>query len=63
VALDLGVVLLVAWMPIYLLLMQKRVYAQAWWLTVLKYVVIGNIYFVMLAFATMMLFLGRLTSA
>ncbi|GGD48852.1 DUF3667 domain-containing protein [Pseudoxanthomonas indica] len=39
------------WMPIYLLIMQKRVYAQAWWLTVLKYLIIGTVYLVLVAFA------------
>jgi len=39
------------WMPIYLLIMQRRVYAQAWWLTVLKYVVIGTVYLVLVSFA------------
>jgi hypothetical protein len=49
-----------AWMGVYLLLMQKRVYRQAWWLTVLKYLVVGNIYFVMLLVATVLMFLARL---
>lgn len=39
------------WMPIYLLLMQKRVYRQAWWLTILKYLVIGFVYIVLVTFA------------
>lgn len=32
------------WIPVYLLLMQKRVYQQGWAVTVLKYLVIGHIY-------------------
>lgn len=32
------------WMPIYLLWTQKRVYAQSWPLTLLKYCVIGAVY-------------------
>jgi hypothetical protein len=32
------------WMPIYLLVMQKRVYRQGWILTVLKYGLIGTLY-------------------
>jgi len=36
---------LVLWMPVYLLLMQQRVYRQFWPVTVLKYSVIGGIYF------------------
>lgn len=43
--------LLWLWMPIYLLLMQKRVYGNGWWLTLLRYFVVGNLYFVLLSFA------------
>ena len=53
----------IAWMPVYLLLMQKRVYAQPWWLTLLKYVVVGSIYFVLLLVATLLMFLAQLTAA
>nr|WP_255703478.1 DUF3667 domain-containing protein [Lysobacter sp. GX 14042] len=63
IALDLALAAVLVWMPVYLLLMQKRVYRQSWWLTGLKYLVIGNIYFVMLAVATLLVFLGRLASA
>lgn len=41
------------WMPIYLLLMQKRVYGQAWWLTILKYLVVGMVYLFLVSFAAM----------
>lgn len=37
------------WMPVYLLLMQKRVYAQSWPMTGLKFAVIGTVYGIMLA--------------
>ena len=43
--------LLIAWMPLYLLLMQKRVYAQGWPMTLLKYFVLGTIYMTLLGFA------------
>lgn len=43
--------LLVLWMPVYLLLMQKRVYAQGWLMTLLKYFVLGTCYTVLLSFA------------
>ncbi|HWS78641.1 MAG TPA: hypothetical protein VN205_09760, partial [Thermomonas sp.] len=43
--------LLIAWMPIYLLIMQKRVYAQGWPMTLLKYGVLGICYTVLLSFA------------
>ncbi|HEY4531434.1 MAG TPA: DUF3667 domain-containing protein [Luteimonas sp.] len=54
---------LLASMPVYLLLMQRRVYRQAWPLTLLKYLVIGTVYFVMLLVATLVLFLGRISAA
>ena len=41
---------LFAWMPLYLLLMQKRVYGQGWILTFLKYGVLGICYMVLLSF-------------
>ena len=50
------------WMPAYLLLMQKAVYGESWWLTVLKCLVVGGIYLLMLIVATLLLFLGQLTS-
>ena len=38
------------WMPLYLLLMQKRVYGQGWTMTVLKFCVIGLCYSILLSF-------------
>lgn len=48
----LGVILaaVIIWMPLYLLLMQKRVYGQGWAMTLLKYFVLGNCYLVLLGF-------------
>lgn len=43
--------LLIAWMPVYLLIMQKRVYAQGWPMTLLKYFVLGTCYTILLSFA------------
>lgn len=40
------------WMPLYLLVMQKRVYRQGWILTGLKYVVLGIAYTILLSFVT-----------
>jgi len=37
------------WVPIYLLIMQKRVYKQGWFLTVIKYCTIGIAYSVLIA--------------
>jgi hypothetical protein len=47
---------LLAWVPIYLLLTQKRVYGQGWPMTLLKYSVIGVVYFYLLVFAAMAMF-------
>ena len=55
-AIDPGVVLhlleaaIWIWMPLYLLLMQKRVYGQGWPMTLLKYAVLGWCYIVLLSF-------------
>lgn len=47
---------MLAWVPIYLLLMQKCVYGQDWPMTLLKYSVIGVAYFYLLTFAAMAMF-------
>lgn len=39
------------WMPLYLLLMQKRVYRQGWALTIIKFWLIGSVYFWLLLVA------------
>ncbi|MDH7944531.1 DUF3667 domain-containing protein [Pseudohongiella sp. SYSU M77423] len=39
------------WAPLYLLLMQRTVYGQGWDMTVAKYLVIGVLYFMLLAMA------------
>ncbi len=39
------------WIPVYLFLMQKRVYKQGWFLTFIKFSVIGIIYITLLTFA------------
>ena len=43
--------LLMAWVPVYLLLMQKRVYAQGWPMTLVKFAVLGTCYVMLLGFA------------
>ncbi|WP_244506286.1 DUF3667 domain-containing protein [Microbulbifer marinus] len=45
-----AILLLCLWMPLYLLLMQKRVYAQGWAMTLVKFYVLGVIYSLLLAF-------------
>jgi hypothetical protein len=43
-------ILLWTWMPLYLLLMQKRIYGQGWTMTLLKYSVLGFCYVMLLSF-------------
>jgi len=52
---GLAIGLLWTWMPIYLLLMEKRVYANGWPLTLLRYLLIGSAYFFLLSLATVAL--------
>lgn len=56
-SLDLGVVV-----PAFLLLMQKRIYAEGWPLTLVKYMVVGSIYSAMLLMAILYAVLAGLTS-
>jgi hypothetical protein len=56
-SLDLGVLV-----PVYLLLMQKRVYAEGWLLTLLKYFIVGTIYSALLGIAIVYAILAGLTS-
>jgi hypothetical protein len=42
--------LLWAWMPLYLLLMQKRIYGQGWTMTLMKYSLLGFCYVMLLSF-------------
>ena len=55
--------LLFAWMPLYLLLMQKRVYGQGWTLTLFKYCVLGFCYLVLLSFGVALTIVGTLVWA
>lgn len=51
------------WMLVYLLVMQKRVYGQGWFMTTLKYCVIGICYSVLVGIATAGALLVSLGSA
>lgn len=51
---------LIAWMPLYLLLMQKRVYGQGWPMTLLKFYVIGLTYLILLGAAAALTALASL---
>jgi hypothetical protein len=42
-------VVVIAWIPLYLLVMQKRVYAQGWAMTIAKYSVLGLCYTILLS--------------
>lgn len=48
--------------PAYLLVMQKRVYGQRWWVTVVKFLVIGNVYTVLLTCALLYAVIAGLSS-
>jgi hypothetical protein len=50
------------WAPIYLLLMQKRIYRQGWFMTSLKYLLVGWCYCWLLAFALLIAFAIGLAS-
>lgn len=54
---------LFAWMPIYLLLMQKRVYGQGWPMTLLKYSLLGVSYILLLSFGAVFTVLATLVWA
>jgi hypothetical protein len=55
--------LLFAWMPLYLLLMQKRIYGQGWIMTTLKYLALGMCYFMLLSFGVAATILASLVWA
>lgn len=51
---------LFAWMPVYLLLTQKRVYGQGWPLTLLKFAFVGTVYLSLLTIGVVFTILGSL---
>jgi hypothetical protein len=55
--------LLFAWMPLYLLLMQKRVYRQGWPMTLFKYSVLGISYVMLLSFGAVFTVIASLVWA
>lgn len=54
--------LLWLWMPLYLLIMQKRVYAQGWTMTLVKYCILGICYFLLLTTGAMFTMLFSLVN-
>ena len=53
---------LLCWMPVYLLLMQKRVYGQGWIMTLFKYWVLGTCYMVLIGFGATFALLASLVN-
>jgi hypothetical protein len=53
---------LFVWMPLYLLLMQKRVYGQGWLMTTFKYVLVGSAYLTLLSLGVTAAFLASLVA-
>lgn len=53
---------LLCWMPLYLLLMQKRVYGQGWPMTLLKFFILGNAYAILLIVGAVITVLFSLVS-
>jgi hypothetical protein len=49
--LGLAEIALIAWVPVYLLLMQKRIYRQGWTMTIVKFTLIGWAYIWLLSLA------------
>lgn len=54
-------VILLVWVPIYLFIMQKRVYKQGYVLTLIKYVIVGIAYSALISLAAMVAFVWGLT--
>lgn len=50
------------WLPIYLLIMQKRVYRQGWFFTIVKYLTIGLCYTVLISVGVTVAFLLSLAT-
>ncbi|WAC62757.1 DUF3667 domain-containing protein [Pseudoxanthomonas sp. SL93] len=55
--------LICAWMPVYLFWMQQRVYRQLWIITLVKYTLLGTLYFMMLVSAIVFLVFSTFMNA
>ena len=62
-ALGLVEAALFVWMPVYLLLMQKRVYRQGWLATSFKYCVLGVSYFILLSLGAALTMIASVVTA
>ena len=58
--LNAAILAVLTWMPVYLLLMQKRVYGQGWPMTMVKYLVIGTVYVTLLTTVAGLMFVVTL---
>jgi len=54
--------LLAIWLPVYLFLMQKRIYRQGVFMAVFKYMIISSLYMIMIAFTAFIAFIWGLTN-
>jgi hypothetical protein len=54
--------LLWLWVPIYLFMMQRRVYGERWAVAALRYVVVGSVYLVMVVFVVIFAVLAGIAS-
>lgn len=57
---GIAVTLLLVWMPLYLLIMQRRVYGQSWLVTSIKFMALGWLYFTLVTAATAILAIASL---
>lgn len=62
ILIGLAITAVLLWMPIYLLVMQHRVYGQSWLVTTLKFTVLGWLYFSVVTVATALLALASLAN-
>ena len=61
-AIEFLAIALLIWAPIYLFLMQKKVYKQGVFLTVIKFGVVGTSYMMLLGFTTLIAFIWGLAT-
>lgn len=61
-AVDFAAGALMLWIPIYLFMMQKRVYNQGYFFTLVKYAIIGSIYSIMIVVTGLVAFVWGLTA-
>ncbi|MBS0457871.1 MAG: DUF3667 domain-containing protein [Proteobacteria bacterium] len=60
VALGWAQAAIVLWMPVYLWLMQKRVYSQGWFMTTCKFGLVGTCYLLLLSIGVLVTFMVKL---